>query len=98
MPAAEQAGCGKQGPLSPRDLGTWVWVSCQGLASSMVLAENLPSGLTPFFFCSAWHRLLVGFHYIPRLCQEPGFSGTHLWPQPVPGELMWGQAGAPDWM
>lgn len=65
---------------------------------SMALADNLPFGLASFFSLLAWHMLLLGSHYIPHLCQEPGFSSTHLWPQPVPGELMWSQAGAPDWM
>lgn len=60
----------------------------------MVLAENLPSGLASFLSRLAWHRLLLGSHYIPRWCQEPGFSGTRLGSQPVPGELLWGRAGA----
>lgn len=85
--------------------GTWEfgpWThSCQGLVGSIVLAGNLPSGT------SFWHHsfpaqpgagLLLGSHYRPRLCQEPGFPGTHLRPQPVPGELMWGQAGTPGWV
>lgn len=54
--------------------------------------------LAPFLPAQPGHGLLLGFHSTPHVCQEPGFPGTHLWPQPVPGELMWGQAGAPDWV
>lgn len=58
--------------LSPSGLASWHQLSL--LRTSL----SFPAQLDP--------ALPLGTHYLPCLCQGPGFPGTHLWPRPVPGE------------
>lgn len=58
-------------------------LSLSGLASWPELSILRTSGPFP---AQPGPALPLGTHYLPCLCQGPGFPGTHLWLRPAPWE------------